>query len=327
MVIIPREKPVLENMNIYYLNVPKLLEHYQGEIGSGGVYFKSHAAEGAIFFDKDDLLSGHFIDKKDEISGGQAIKSLLNAGDKHNFNVTIYKIAEDEVYFWASIPTAEKIYKDLSTEFTDLEGLIKKMSSEKLTGYIDVSIGQGKEAGLIFIINGNILGGSYSWSNGKPTPNKENQQLLIRKTKEKGGMFNVCRIPISKLKVEKATESSHADDFETVLEMLEELLIAFESVVASTKKIRVDFNKLLKQKFVENADKYSFLDPFAGELEYSKRQLSFVGDSSNKELANGIIDSVKEMAQGLGVLTKLGGELGPWAEKYAEELAAFGIDF
>ena len=200
MVIIPREKPVLENMNIYYLNVQKLLEHYQGEIGSGGVYFKSHAAEGAIFFDKDDLLSGHFIDKKNEISGVQAIKSLLNAGDKHNFNVTIYKIAEDEVYFWASIPTAEKIYKDLSTEFTDLEGLVKKMSSEKLTGYIDASIGQGKEAGLIFIINGNIIGGSYSWSNGKPTPNKENQQLIIRKTKEKGGTFNVCRIRISKLK-------------------------------------------------------------------------------------------------------------------------------
>ena len=190
MVIIPRAKPVLENLNIYYLNVKKLLEHYQGEIGCGGVYFKSHAAEGAIFFDKDDILNGHFKDKTIELSGREAIERLLDAGDKYNFSVTIYEITDAEVYYWSSIPSAEKIYKNLSTEFTDLEGLIKKMISEKLTGYIDVSLDQGKEAGLIFIINGSIIGGSYSWNNGKPTPNKENQQLLIRKTKEKGGIFN-----------------------------------------------------------------------------------------------------------------------------------------
>ncbi len=327
MVIIPRDKPVLENLNIYYLNVKKLLEHYQGQIGTGGVYFKSHAAEGAIFFDKDDLLNGHYKDKHNDISGMDAIERLLKAGDQQNFMVTIYEIAEDEVYYWASIPTAEKIYKDLSTEFTDLDGLIKKMISEKLTGYIDVSIGQGKEAGLVFIINGNITGGSYSWSNGKPTPNKENQELLIRKTKEQGGMFNVCRIPISKLQVDKQAGNTQIDDIETILDMLEELLIIFESVVSSTKKIRTDFSKLLKQKFVENADKYSFLDPFAGELEYSRRHLSYSGDSSNKDLTYGIVDSVKEMAQELGVLPRLVGELESWSEKYARELSAFGIEF
>jgi hypothetical protein len=327
MVIIPRDRPVLENLNIYYLNVKKLLEHYQGEIGTGGVYFKSHAAEGAIFFDKDDLLNGHFKDKHNDISGTAAIERLLNAGSQHNFTVTVYEVAEDEVYFWASIPTAEKIFKDLSTEFTDLEGLIKKMISEKLTGYIDVSIGQGEEAGLIFIINGNITGGSYTWSNGRPTTKKENQQLLIRKTKEQGGMFSVCRIPISKLQEDNKSGSAQVDDIETILDMLEELLITFESVVSSTKKIRTDFSKLLKQKFVENADRYSFLDPFAGELEYSRRHLSFTGDSSNKDLAVGIIDSVKEMARELDVLPRLVSELDSWSEKYVQELSAFEIEF
>jgi hypothetical protein len=52
MVVIPKQQPVLENLNVYYLKVKKLLEHFQGEIGSGGVYFKSHAAEGVIFFDQ-----------------------------------------------------------------------------------------------------------------------------------------------------------------------------------------------------------------------------------------------------------------------------------
>ena len=327
MVIIPRDKPVIENLNIYYLNVKKLLEHYQGEIGTGGVYFKSHAAEGAIFFDKDDLLNGHYKDKQNDISGMDAIERLLEAGNQQNFTVTIYEIAEDEVYYWASIPTAEKIYKDLSTEFTDLDGLIKKMISEKLTGYIDVSIGQGKEAGLVFLINGNITGGSYSWSNGKPTTNKENQKLLVRKTKEQGGVFNVCRIPISKLQVDKQAGNTLIDDFDTILDMLEDLLITFESVVSTTKKIRGDFNKLLKQKFVEKADKYSFLDPFAGELEYSRRHLSYTGDSSSKDLAHGIVDTVKEMALELGVLPRLVSELESWSDKFSRELSALGIEF
>ena len=327
MVIIPRDKAVLENLNIYYLNVKKLLEHYQGVIGSGGVFFKSHAAQGAIFFDKDDLLNAHFKDKTIELTGKQAIERLLGAGDKYNFNVSIYEIADDEIYFWASIPSAEKIYKDLSTEFTDLEGLIQKMINEKLTGYIDVAIDQGREVGFIFIINGAIIGGAYSWSNARPTADKENQELLIRKTKEKGGVFCVSRIPNSKMSAERPAESSQGDDFETILKMLEELLITFENVVSSTKKIRTDFNKTLKQKFLEKADRYAFLDPFAGELEYSRRRLSFVGNTSSKDFANGIIDSVKEMALDIGVLTRLVGELGPWSEEYAEELNAYEIEF
>ena len=67
MVVIPRQQPVLENLNIYYLNVRKLLEHFQGEIGSGGVFFKSHTAEGVIFFDQNELLSGFLKDKDIEI--------------------------------------------------------------------------------------------------------------------------------------------------------------------------------------------------------------------------------------------------------------------
>ena len=199
MVIIPKEKPVIENLNIYYLDTKKLVEHYQGEIGSGGIYFKSHAAEGVIFFDKDDLLSGFYIDKDLKLSGHAAIEHLVKAGYQYNFSVHIYQISMDEVYFWASIPTAEKIYQNLSTEFTDLEGLIKKMSSEKLTGYIDVSLAEGDEEGLIFIINGKIMGASYPWGNDECGPTQKNQQRLIRKTKECGGSFNVYRIPLSKI--------------------------------------------------------------------------------------------------------------------------------
>jgi hypothetical protein len=315
MLIIPREKPILENLNVYYLDIKKLLEHYQGEIGSGGVYFKSHAAEGVIFFDKDDLLNAFYEEKDLDLVGSQAIERLLNSGGQYNFTVNIYQLSFDEVYFWASIPAAEKIYEGLSTEFTDLDGLIRKMSSEKLTGYIDVTIGGGQEGGLIFIINGKIMGGSYSWDNGKSGPSKENQELLIRKTKETGATFNVCRIPLSKLKTEGESRKEFSKPSEDILRMLEELMVIFENSVTSRKKMKADFTKLLKKKFVENADKYAFLDPFAGEFDYANRSIDFSGAASDKELIDGVMNSIRELAQELGIFPQLQDACTEWSDK------------
>jgi len=325
MVIFPREKPVIENLNVYYLDINKLLEHYQGEIGSGGIYFKSHAAEGVIFFDKDDLLYAFYKEKELDLSGAEAMQQLMDAGGHHNFSVTIYQISVDEVYFWASIPSAEKIYEDLSTEFTDLEGLIRKMSSEKFTGYIDVSIDSGKEGGLIFISNGKIMGGSFSWDNGKPGPNHRNQALLIRKTKESGATFDVCRMPLSKTKAESESKVSFSRPSKNILIMLEEFLKIFENTVTSKKKMKTEFNKLLKKKFVENAEKYAFLDPFAGEFEYSNRKVSFSGRTSDKELIIGVINSVKALAQELALLPEFLDKSTAWSAKYSEEIASFDI--
>ena len=326
MVIIPREKPIIENLNIYYLDVKKLLEHYQGEIGSGGVYFKSHAAEGAIFFDKDDLLNAFYKEKNRELSGADAVDQLVNAGGLDNFSVNVYQIPWDEVYFWSSIPSAEKIYKDLSTEFTDLEGLIRKMSSEKLTGYIDVAIGNGQEGGLIFIINGKIMGGSFTWNKGEPGPTKKNQELLIKKTKEHGGSFNVCRIPLSKLKDEGEPRTSFAKPSKHILTMSEELLNIFEKTVSARRKMKVEFAKILKKKFVENADRYAFLDPFAGEFEYADRRISFSGNATDQELISGITKSVRQLAQELGLVPQFLENSALWSAKYSKQLKHFNVN-
>jgi hypothetical protein len=327
MVVIPRQQPVLENLNIYYLKVRKLLEHFQGEIGTGGVYFKSHVAEGVIFFDQNELLSGFLQDRDVEISGHNAIERLLEAGDDYNFSVNIYEIGTEEVYFWASIPAAEKIYQDLSTEFTDLEGLIKKMSAEKLTGYIDVSIGNGREKGLIFLINGKIMGGSYSWGNGSPSPSKKNQDLLIQKTKDLGGSFNVCRIPLTKSETEREPGIEGPKHPEKAIEILEELLGIFEKMVRLKGKKRIDFEKLLKQKLVEHADRYAFLDPFAGEFEYRQHKITFSGQANDQDLAFAVFVVVKEMAQELGLMSPLIENLDSWSVKYSEELAIYEITF
>ena len=327
MVVIPKQHPVLENLNVYYLNVKKLLEHFQGEIGSGGVYFKSHAAEGVIFFDQNELINGFFQDRDIKISGSEAIERLLAAGDNYNLTVNIYEIGAEEVYYWAGIPTAEKIYRDLSTEFTDLEGLIKKMSSEKLTGYIDVSISDGQETGLLFLMNGKMMGGAYSWSNGSPSPSKKNRDLLVQKSKELGGSFNVCRIALNNLEKNNEPDLEQQRPPQRVIAMLEELLAIFEKLVGSKKKKSMDFQKVLRQKFVQHAERYAFLDPFAGEFEYFDQRIKYSGQTSDAHLVDGVFTIVKEMALELGLLSTLIEKLDSWSLKYAEDLAQFDIRF
>lgn len=327
MVIIPKESPVVENLNTYYLDVKKMIVHYQGEIGAGGMYFKSAAAQGVIYFDHDDILNGYYGDKDGELFGEDALDLLMGADHEYNFNIAIYYLTQEEVYFWSSLPTSEKVYKDLSTEFTDLEGLIKKMSAEKLTGYIDVTIENGRDQGLIFISNGEIIGGSFSWGKGDSSRTKEDIELLIEKTKKSGGVFQVSRMPIAEENNSAADALSSSALSGGVLKMLEEFMSIFERLYASSKSKDADFNSLLRKKFVDNADRFSFLDPFADEFEYADRKISFTGETGDEELAKGVITSVKEITEELALVNDFKRYLGSWSKKYVRKLDQLGIRF
>jgi len=81
MVVVPKEKPFVENLNSYYLNVKKLVEHFQGEIGTGAVHFQSPKEEGFIVFDKDDILNGCYQNKTEKVVGEDAIDHLMKTAE------------------------------------------------------------------------------------------------------------------------------------------------------------------------------------------------------------------------------------------------------
>jgi hypothetical protein len=327
MLIIPKEDPDIANLNSYYLDIEKLIEHCQGELGSGAIHFRGPAEEGVIFFDKDEILDGVVRGRDSEFGGGHAIDHLMDAARDNSFVLNIYAIDLERIYFWANMHGAVKIHKDLSTDFTDLEGLIKKMTTEKLTGYIEASISNGTDGGYIFFNNGEIIGGSYSWGKGQLNGTKESQKRLIQKTKEEGGVFHVSKIPPANGGEKGSSEANKQDPSPGVISALEDLLSAFEKIVSSKRKKKSDFHTLLKKKFVEKADKYAFLDPFAGELEYADHRIKFSGDASDEGLFNGIMEAVEDLAGELGILPTLVDELAQWSRRHAKEAARFGISF
>lgn len=327
MVIIPKDKPVIENLNSYYVNMERLFEHYQGELGSGGFHLKSSLAEGAIFFDKDALLDGVLRDKNGERTGKEAVDLLMSGAAENNYAIGVYEIDPEKIYFWASIPAAKKIYKDLSTEFTDLEGLIKKMGAEKLTGFIEVSINGGQEGGVLFFHSGQSIGGSYTWENGGVDGSEENRTRLLKKTKEDGGIFHVSKISVRKKEKKPLTKPAPEEALEgNVLQSLEALLVRFEEMVTNGRKSRSEFSILLRKKFVEMADRFAFLDPFAGEFEYADRKISFFGEAGDRDLTEGVVTAVVELAEDLEMLPNIREEAAWALRKHGDGLRVKGIN-
>ena len=320
MVVLPKDDPLFINLNAYYLDIAKLIEHLQGEVGSGGVFFKSYRAEGALFFDQDEIITGILESRDESLTGQTAVHRLLVPNDQHNFNVCVYRIGPEDVYFWASLPSAEKIYKDLSTEFTDLDGLINKMGSERLTGYIDVHFADDDSRGLIFLINGKMVGADCSWSDASTGVSQKVRGDIVTKTRTRNAVFNVCRIPITRPEAEVKEPPEPVGATDDVLSALEEFLFIFEQTVRGMRRSQIDFKKMLKHKFVENAERYAFLDPFAAEFEYEDQKIVFKGQATGKELSRGVIFSVLELADELGLRQKFSNQLADWSERHGGKL-------
>jgi hypothetical protein len=107
--------------------------------------------------------------------------------------------------------------------------------------------------------------------------------------------------------------------------MLEELLGIFETLFVSKKDKATDFNKALRKKFVEKAEKYTFLDPFAAEFEYVDRAITFCGQTTQQDLAQGVVESVTELAEELGLVPESKKYLASWTRKYEKSLSGLDI--
>ena len=321
MVVVPRGKPVFENLNSFYLDLRRLLEHYQGEMGSGAIHLKSPTAEGIILFESHEVLGGTFENRDEKLAGKAAVDRLLNPSPAENYQVNMYEVTPEEAYYWSSLPNAKRIYEDLSTEFTDLEGLIKKMSSEKLTGYIEISLNSELDGGFLFFRNGQVLGGYYFWEKDF-NASKESRDLLLQKAKQTGGIFHVSKISPETKQVKETSKKKPSPE---VVAALEELLVLLESFFTSNRTVKGDFNTLMKKKFLTLADEYAFLDPFAGEFQYSGGKIRVASEVTDAELAKGLMVAAAGLVGDRGLNAAFKGRLKNWLQEHRKKFLSLGI--
>lgn len=324
MIIFPKERPVVEKLNSYFLDIPRFIEHYQGEIGTGCAAMKSVAAEAAVFFNKDDLVSIVLDRQEDGSDRLITMDEIVNIARGENFSVNLYGIEEAFIDYWANLPDAAVIYKNLSTDFTNLEKLIAKMQAERLTGYIDVTFSGDNGRGQIFFCGGKCLGASHSWEDWRLNTAGNLWYTLMSKASDVGAVFNVLRIPLEGA-VESGQPSDGGNGRQRTMEMLASLLKALETEAGRENRLRSDFQVLLKKKFVEKAEAYPFLDPFVAEFEYRDHRIDCHPEIRDGELLAGVTEAVRELSVELGIRSGLHRALDPWREKYADIIRRFRV--
>ena len=333
MIPIPKDNPVITGMNSYYLDVERLVDHYNGELESGVVYFHATTSEGAIFFDDHIPLTGVYESKTEKLEGDAAIGHLTDQAASQNFGVSIYRIAPDMVHYWANLSTATPLHANLSTEFTELKALLAKMQAEKLTGYIDIAIADGKEIACVFFNFGTIIAGSYSWAKEGLHKSEKLIRELLKKADDEGALLNVFQVEMDEsagpAASERTSDTAAGDSPEVAgdLAMMEDFLVIFETVVMSNKQFRNGFHTALKKKFIEKADTYHFLDPFAAEFEYNGGSIVFHGSASLETVARGLTESVMDLADEMNLRNDFIAALEPWLDRYGDAAAKYGLEF
>jgi len=318
IIVVPKNDPVIQNLHSYYVDVRKLIEHYQGEIGCGGILLSAPAGEGAIFFDKDGLLDGAFRSPEQSLLGRNAIEHLVENGSACNFRISVFRLPARAVYYWASIPAAESSGRELSAEAVDLDGLIDRLVSERVSGYVAAT--DGRREAAIFIDQGRVIGGAYPWSGGDFSHEPGHPEQFALWCKERKALCRVARIPRSLVNGGATSAGSEAD----TIAMLEELIGLAEEVL-TVKRVQPGFDRRLKQKLLAKAERFPFLDPFAGEFEFFDRKIRFSGDTPHRELVEALTETVMELAAEAGVADLFRERLTGWAERNSRNLVRLGV--
>jgi hypothetical protein len=327
MIAIPQDEPVLKNLNSYYLDLQRLIEHCQGELGAGGVHFKSVSSEGVIFFDQDEIVNALLEEKEMSLEGGQAAWTLVESSAIRNYSVSVYRLDETEVYFWASINSQDLVQEETLDPRGGFTVLLKDFTERRFTGYAQLDGDQGGELTQIFFNNGKWVGSAYLDHGGKwivsSTLHAEKQERF-EACVGKGPIRVFALSPTGLLPRHVSAETGTNSN---LLHSLEALLNLFEMAHAANGRSKPGFSVLLRKKFIQKADRFSFLDPFAGELTYIAGKVSLKGSHKPVEVAQGVVDSLLELGQELGIMGAARPRMKDWLSKYEDEYSALGIRF
>ncbi|MCI5139967.1 MAG: hypothetical protein D3922_16510, partial [Candidatus Electrothrix sp. AR1] len=164
--LLPREKPFLTGLNSYYLDIEKFIQHLQGEIGSGCLYCNSADQELLVYFDEYDIVRGVTQNNGENARVSNQLDHVLLPLQKRNFQVTIYYLDPDSIFFWGQMPAFRRAQNTLTSDKVNLPDLIFRLSQDDFSGFIEVDVDGKEDCAVLFFHEGQRRGGSYYWGTG-----------------------------------------------------------------------------------------------------------------------------------------------------------------
>jgi len=298
--LLPKEKPFLEGLNSYYLNLEKMIEHLQGEIGSGCIYGISPSRELLIYFDENEIIRCVLQEERHKALFYSDLQIIKEVFLQDNFIINIYFLDANAIFFWGQMPSFQRAKSALKSTEIPLPDLIFRLRQKNFSGFIDVQIVDQDESGLLFFNEGERVGGSYSWAKGGMSKIDEDYNTLLSKVQAGEGKFNFgSYVKKSELKAAtKAAPKTPAAPIKTAPKVvnpvssklrpgLEEFLYIY--IQTMQEKGESAPVQVLDKYIAAQLDKFPYLDPFMGYFEYSKGIVKFSADAPKEKIAKALI--------------------------------------
>jgi hypothetical protein len=187
--LIPRERPYLEGLNSYYLHLEKLIEHMQGDIGSGGIHCISPNLELFFYFNEQEIISSLVQEKGGSATFAPSYEIARDRFHGANSSVKVYQLDAHAIFFWAQMPPFQRAKSSLKSTEIALPDLIFRLKQKRFSGFIDVQLTQRTDSGLLFFHEGSRIGGSYTWGRGGMTTSDEDYNILLNRVQAGEGVF------------------------------------------------------------------------------------------------------------------------------------------
>jgi hypothetical protein len=333
--IIPKEKPYMDGLNSYYLITDQLVEHLQGEIGTGCIYFKSSTREILVYFDEMDIISGVIQESGERAQVASSLKPVFEALKQRNYLVKVFHLDPHAIFYWAQLPPFKRAKTDLDSSDLSLADLVERLKQKKSSCFVDVNFGGSTMSCILFFHQGDFIGGSYSWGAGGLNPSKNEFESFLETTKEKRAVFAIGHftedrsVPMAEEVAEEKETPELAVEDQVFITNLPTILEEFLSLYLNTvkKKAKVDPLSLMHQRIVVRSDDYPFLDPFKPPFDYTNGVFIFTGTDNafGENTAKAIIECSWDVVLDLRLEKKFRAALLKWNYKSSLEGRGYRI--
>ena len=300
--LLPREKPFLCGLNSYYLDIEKFIQHLQGEIGSGCLHGQGANQELMVYFDESEIVRGLTQNKGEHAVASERLDHVLAALCQRNFQITIYFLDADSIFFWGQLPAFRRAKERLPSTKVSLPDLVFRLSKKHFSGFIEIDVKGRADCAVLFFHQGERRGGSYCWNTGGLSIADDDYNTLVAMLQKSGGIYGLGYFlneplqeaaPAPTEDSAAAVETAPAAPEERKLTDIDRAASAFIRIFLKVAAGRHDLEPLLelKLKFIDFVSIYPVLDPYNKAcLLHEDGSVDFADDQAAKEGAEGIVD-------------------------------------
>ncbi len=294
--IFPKGQVVYENLNTAYTQFDAMLADLQSNHFTGYIKITGWQYEGILLLDTGGIVNAIDEVKGERRSGTAAADAIVVRAREKDSTISVYRLNQEMAQVLGGLFNGEAIYRDLESDFTSLDKLMAKLQAEKHTGYIEVRSKTGSDTSIIFMRDGQMVESLWV-KDGAVLSGADALPQILQTTATRSALFTVYRTDPA---------GAHRNGTTLADSFSRQEVLSFWQTVLQQVEMTVDqqagpesFATALKRVCIAQAEKYSFLDPFAAEFEYANGEVKFEGQTSLAELNQGLCASLAQTVREL----------------------------